>query len=161
MKLIKSSVEIIPQEEGLLGVYKQIEKAGRTCYKSEDRITEDSAEKFVQKMIDLGHTAMLEHGTVYLKIPAELSPDEWWLFELANNKYTQTFWQDDFNYITTNFRVLVENDWMEALKYVCESTEKKEKRIAVRFTCDRGVSHELVRHRVFSFAQESTRQWRH
>ena len=71
MKLINSNVMIIPQEPGLLGVYKAIESAGRTCYKSEDKITSDSAKKFVDKMISLGHTAMLEFGTVYLKIPIE------------------------------------------------------------------------------------------
>ena len=47
-------------------VYKQIELAGRTCYKSEDKITEDSAKEFVDRMIKSGHGAMLEHGTVYL-----------------------------------------------------------------------------------------------
>lgn len=147
MRLIESKVELLPQPAGLEGVYKQIEIAGRTCYKSEDKITPDSAKEFVDRMIKNGHTAMLEHGTVYLKVPVELSPDKWWLFELANNKYTQTFWQDEFNYVTTNFRVLVENDWMEALKYVCEPTEHHAKRISARFTCDRGVSHELVRHK--------------
>lgn len=47
MKLIKSSFEIIEQESGLKGIYRQIEKAGRTCYKSENLIAEDSAKKFV------------------------------------------------------------------------------------------------------------------
>lgn len=69
MRLIDSSVEIIPQESGLLGVYKQIEIAGRTSYKSEDRITEDSAKGFVDMLIKRGHTAPLEHGTVYLYAP--------------------------------------------------------------------------------------------
>ena len=60
-------------------------------------------------------------------------------------------------YITTNFRVLVENNRLNDLKYICKPTEHHEKRYTMRFTTDRGVSHELVRHRVFSFAQESTR----
>lgn len=59
--------------------------------------------------------------------------------------------------ITTNLRVLVENGWLDDLQYICEPTKYHEKRITVRFICDRGVSHEFVRHRVFSFAQESTR----
>ena len=46
---------------------KIIEQAGRVCYKSEDKITEDSAKEFVDRMIKSGHGAMLEHGTVYLK----------------------------------------------------------------------------------------------
>ena len=60
-------------------------------------------------------------------------------------------------YVTTNLRVLVENNWLGDIKYICEPTKYHEKRITVKFTCDRGVSHEFVRHRVFSFAQESTR----
>ena len=71
--------------------------------------------------------------------------------EMKVNKYNDTI------FITTNYRVLVENDWLDDLKYICEPTEFHEKRISVRWTCDRGVSHEFVRHRVFSFAQESTR----
>lgn len=174
MKLINPKVEIIPQEEGLLGVYKQIEKAGRTCYKSENRITEDSAEKFVNKMIDLGHTAMLEHGTVYLAIPITTGHSGGSEINYMNNKYSVVTeskglsMKDEYNdpcdcwCVTTNLRVLVENDWMDDLKYyLCEPTQWHVKRVSARFTCDRGVSHELVRHRVFSFAQESSRQWRH
>lgn len=71
MRLIESKAEFIPQQEGLEGVYKQIEICGRTCYKSEDKITEDSAKGFVERMIKSNHTAMLEQGTVYLKIPIE------------------------------------------------------------------------------------------
>ena len=64
--------------------------------------------------------------------------------------------------ITTNLRVMIEHfapEYIEELieKYLCEPTEYHVKRVTVKFTCDRGVSHEFVRHRVFSFAQESTR----
>ena len=69
MRIIKPSFEIIEQDCGLNGLYKQIELAGRTCYKSEDKITETSAKDFVDRMIKSGHGAMLEHGTVYLAIP--------------------------------------------------------------------------------------------
>lgn len=72
---------------------KKIELCGRVCYKSEDKITDDSAEEFVKRLIKNGHEAMIEHGDS----------------------------------------------------------------ITVKFVCDRGVSHEIVRHRLFSFAQESTR----
>ena len=71
MKLIKPSFLIKEQEPGLLGIYRQIEYAGRICYKSSDKITEDSATSFVDRMIKSGHGAMLEHGTVYLRIPIE------------------------------------------------------------------------------------------
>ena len=70
MRLIKPKVEIINQEPGVEGLFKHMELCARTCYKSEDKITEDSARKFIDNVIVArGHTAMLEHGTVYLKIP--------------------------------------------------------------------------------------------
>ena len=69
MRLINSDLEILEQQPGLDGIYKIIEQAGRTCYRSEDKITEDSAKAFVDRMIKSGHGAMLEHGTVYLTIP--------------------------------------------------------------------------------------------
>lgn len=165
MKLIKPDVIIKEQEEGLSGIYKQIEWAGRHCYKSLDKITEDSAKAFVDRMIKSGHGAMLEHGTVYLKVKDVETIDKYLI-----NKYTKVniILESDspysanyeVAYITTNYRVLVENDWLDDLQYICEPTEFHEKRITVKWTCDRGISHEFVRHRVFSFAMESTRQWR-
>ena len=66
MNIINPNVELLVQQVGLDGLYKQIELAGRTCYKSEDKITDDSAKAFVDRMIESKHYAMLEHGTVYL-----------------------------------------------------------------------------------------------
>lgn len=159
MRLIKPKVEIINQEPGVEGLFKHMELCARTCYKSEDKITEDSARKFIDNVIVArGHTAMLEHGTVYLIIDCSGR-----LLDVANkyvnNKYSEwTLHPDGVHYcITTNYRVLLQNDWLDDLKYQCEPTEHHVKRITVKFTCDRGVSHEFVRHRVFSFAQESTR----
>ena len=158
MKLIESKVEVIEQQPGLEGMYKQIELAGRTCYKSEDKITEDSAKEFVDRMIKSKHGAMLEHGTVYLIIPI-IESKAYRIDSYNRNKYSKSHIDVDGHvyYITTNLRVLVENNWLDDLKYICEPTEQHEKRITARFTCDRGVSHEIVRHRVMSFAQESTR----
>lgn len=152
MKLIESEVIIKEQEPGIDGIYKQIEWAGRHCYKSHDKITEDSAKEFVDRMIKSKHGAMLEHGTVYLKLQ---NPTHYLFY--SQNKYTKTNFVEGCYYITTNLRVLVENNWLDDLQYICEPTEYHEKRITARFTCDRGVSHEIVRHRVMSFAQESTR----
>lgn len=169
MKLIKPSFLIKEQEPGLLGIYRQIEYSGRICYKSHDKITEDSAKKFVDRMIQSGHGAVLEHGTVYLRYDFKAEGDSnstaYWLWSKYNeNKYSESVQAqpipgipNGFVAITTNYRVLVENDWLDDLKYLCEPTEYHKKRVCVRFICDRGVSHEYVRHRVFSFAQESTR----
>ena len=166
MKLIESKAELVLQQEGLEGVYKQIEFCGRTCYKSEDKITETSAKEFVDRMIKSGHGAMLEHGTIYLKFTAIThSFGRGYLggLKYRDNLYSKVVLskEDTTQYVTTNLRVLVENGWLEDLKYICKPTQYHEKRYTMRFVTDRGVSHELVRHRVFSFAQESTRQWRH
>lgn len=91
MKIIKPSVEFVRPIDGE-AILKQIEQCGRVCYKSEDKITDDSAEKFVANIIKRGHEAVLEH---------------------------------------------------------CSFT--------VKFICDRGVSHEIVRHRLAAYCQESTR----
>ena len=167
MKLIKASFNIIEQGPSIDGIYKIIEQAGRVCYKSEDKITEDSAKEFVDRMIKSGHGAMLEHGTVYLKAKTKVyggmgsETVECPLDKYAKNPYSVVTGDNTFIpnylYVTTNLRVLVENKWFDDLKYQCEPTEFHEKRITVKFICDRGVSHEFVRHRVMSFAQESTR----
>ena len=161
MKLIESKVELIEQQPGLDGVYKQIELAGRTCYKSEDKITEDSAKAFVDRMINSKHGAMLEHGTVYLITRNANIANKYIINKYSVVKRIGGFNENDeaiiTHYITTNLRVIIENDWSEDLKYISEPTEHHVKRITARFTCDRGVSHEIVRHRVMSFAQESTR----
>lgn len=164
MKLIKQSFEILDQQCGLEGIYKQIERAGRTCYKSEDKITEDSAKEFVDRMIKSGHGAMLEHGTVYLAMPTEtmipIEANGWGKY--TKNPYSKGFKVCDVNgqkrvAITTNLRVLVENGWLDDLQYICEPTEYHEKRITVKFITDQGILREFTRHRVFSFAVESTR----
>ena len=157
MKLIESSVQIIEEKDP----YKMIELAGRTCYKSEDKITEDSAKEFVDRMIKLGHGAMLEHGTIYLKIDktedGHLPPARLYWSDGNHKKYTRVRKHGNSIYVTTNLRVIVENNRLDDLQYQVEPTEHHEKRITAKFICDRGVSHEFVRHRVFSFAQESTR----
>lgn len=164
MRLINPSFEILEQEEGLEGIYKQIEKVGRTCYKSEDKIAEGTAKPFVDRMIKSGHGAMLEHGTLYFKIPCNIDVAANFLDETSTWTKCKHIVCSEGNWwaITTNLRVMVEHfapEYIEELieKYLCEPTEYHEKRITVKFTCDRGVSHEFVRHRVFSFAQESTR----
>ena len=165
MKLIKQSFEILDQQCGLEGIYKQIEISGRTCYKSEDKITEDSAKEFVDRMIKSGHGAMLEHGTVYLAIPiSEWKCTDDYRDSYISNPYSNVNdslvdWKNNEGtvYITTNLRVLVENGWLDDLQYICEPTEYHEKRITVKFTTDQGILREFTRHRVFSFAVESTR----
>ena len=158
MKLIKPNLEILEQQPGLDGIYKQIELAGRTCYKSEDKITEDSAKAFVDRMLNLHHGSVLEHGSVYLKIPIK-AETSYRIDEYKDNPYTKTKIDRDLScyYISTNYRVLVEHNWLDDLQYICEPTEYHEKRITVKWTCDKSILAEFTRHRTFSFAAESTR----
>ena len=93
-----------------------------------------------------GNCAMLEHGTIYLQIPFEYKNSQ---SDIAN-KYKMNPYSKvnsklknliPIYYISTNLRALIENDWLDDLQYLCEPTEYHEKRIGVRFICDRGVSH--------------------
>lgn len=158
MKLINSKYEIInPVSYNIDGILKHIELCGRVSYKSEDKITPDSSTKFVTRLIKSGHTSVLEHGTIYLEIP--------WIENWEKYKYNpyskcnSSPLGDDFSIIavTTNYRVLIENNWLDDLKYICEPTEYHERRYTVRFIMDRIGSQSFCRHRHFSFIQESTR----
>ena len=155
MKLIESKAEYIPQTD----LYKHIELCGRTAYKSEDKITENSAKEFVDRLVKSKHGAVLEHGTVYLIAKVDFTNRD--IIDLEDrytkNPYSKIVVVDGFIYITTNYRVIIENNWIDDMKYVSEPTEFHEKRYTIKFTTDRGVSHELVRHRKFSFVQESQR----
>ncbi|MGM9533556.1 FAD-dependent thymidylate synthase [Intestinibacter sp.] len=153
MRLIKPLFKIKEQGPELEGIYKQIEYAGRICYKSSDKITEDSAKEFVDRLIKSGHTSVLEHGTVHLKIPIKFN----YLGDLLtskykNNPYSKVVMINNIYYVTTNYRVLLQNNWLDDLKYLCEPTEYHKKRICVEFVCDRGISHEFVRHKLLCVA---------
>jgi thymidylate synthase (FAD) len=156
MKLIEPKVELLGQESGLEGIYKQIELAGRTCYKSEDKITDSSSVDFVKRMLESGHTAMLEHGTVYLRGKNALWP-QIPVIAFERNPYSKTNYVKDEVYVTTNYRVLIENNLLGCMEFICEPTEFHERRITLKFTTSIGITRELIRHRVFSFANESTR----
>lgn len=170
MKLIKPDFNIIEQKPGIEGIYKIIEQAGRTCYKSSDKITEDSAKPFVDRMINSGHGAMLEHGTVYLKlIGVFLDPTDYdvrygnyVVSHYIDNKYSKVVikhdkeWKSDV-YITTNYRVIIQNGWLNDLKFLCEPTEYHEKRVTVHFVSDIHFYKDITRHRPMSYAIESTR----
>ena len=164
MKLIEASAEFIPQED----LYKQVELAGRTCYKSQDKITEDSAKAFVDRMINSKHLAMLEHGTVYLYLSYKDYEETWVKYtenpyskvipkynHTEGNPHNEIYFFD--RYITTNYRVLAENGWLDDLRYLCEPTEFHEKRYTFKVNTSIGVSREFNRHRANSIAEQSTR----
>lgn len=157
MKLVKPSWEIIKQSSGIQGMYEHIELAGRTAYRSENKITEGSAKPFVDRMIKSGHLSVLEHGTVYLYIRYNNPEFSSLIDRYLYNKYSICKVNVQDAYITVNLRVLQENNWLDDLKYLCEPTEFHEKRITVKFTLARSTAMEFLRHRKFSFLMESTR----
>ena len=166
MKLIKPSFLIIePTGYTIDDIYKSIELAGRVSHKSEDKITETSAKDFVGRMLNMKHLATCEFGTVYLYIDCHSPNFITILNKYICNEYSECIVDAEFPsgnaYISTNYRVLVENNWLDDLKYLCEPTKYHHKRYTVKFICDRAIANEFVRHRKFSFFQESTRYCRY
>ena len=172
MKLIKQSYKILEQkipvrkldyysgshfrEEYIKELYKHIELCGRTCYRSEDKITEDSASRFVNGLIKSKHYSVLEHGVVYLYYPYTNKT----FIKYERNPYSKT--NLDLNlrggcYVTTNYRVIIENGWEEDLQYLCEPTKYHEKRYTGLLHSCIHCYKDLTRHRKMSFSIESTR----
>jgi thymidylate synthase (FAD) len=156
MKIIESSFEILEQKD----ILSHIELCGRVCYKSENNMTDTSAALFVKNIIKSGHNSVLENGSVYLVSKTDnfndLSYwDEWEKY--FRNPYSKVKTKEGRYFVTTNYRVLVENDWLHDLTWSYEPTEHHHKRASVRIICDRSIANEFVRHRTMSFSQESTR----
>ena len=162
MNIIKANFEIIEQKytknDLLENMFKHIEICGRTCYRSEDKITEDSYEKFIAMLENSEHGAMLEHGTVYLWMEYGKDRDQSHRIQkYLTNPHTKYNCIYDNYFITTNYRVMVENGWLDDLEYMCKPTEHHEKRYTVRFTYHLAVARDVNRHRVQSVGEESTR----
>lgn len=169
MKLIKQSFEFINQTNfSLVGIKKHIERCARVSYKSENKITDTSYEKFVNMLESRGHDRPLEFGTVYLTLRGDDTDALRNIFIYAENPWTKIRKQvikaeyDPnirvvLNYVTTNYRVIVENHLEEDLKYLCEPTEYHYKRYTVHMILDRGVMDEFRTHVGLSHLAESTR----
>lgn len=169
MKLIKQSFEFINQTDfSLAGIKKHIERCARVSYKSENKITDTSYEKFVNMLESRGHDRPLEFGTVYLTLRGDDTDALRNIFIYAENPWTKIRKQvikaeyDPnirvvLNYVTTNYRVIVENHLEEDLKYLCEPTEYHYKRYTVHMILDRGVMDEFRTHVGLSHLAESTR----
>lgn len=156
MKLINQSAEICKTHGYTLqDIYKDIERAARVSYKSEDKITEDSAEKMVKRLINMKHYSPLEFGTVYLKMP--MAQLHFTCIKYEKNQFSKTIMSDGYFYVTTNYRVIIENGWENDLQYMCKPTKHHQRRTTIKFITNRAMTHELVRHRSMSFMQESQR----
>ena len=194
MKLVQSNAKLIQETNP----YKLVELVGRTCYKSEDKITDDSYIKFVQGLIAKQHYAMLEHGRLTFRVKGlepyllvgvpgvhvarDIVRDydslvvSVSLSHLYNEKWTVLrLWFDPMKEIAEDVYLtgaipanivhetkygtfsLIPSEELD--KYLLEhilTPEEVFKYKTIKFTCDRGVSHELVRHRC-AVAQSSTR----
>lgn len=165
MKLIKQSFEFINQTDfSLVGIKKHIERCARVSYKSEDKITDTSYEKFVNMLESRGHNRPLEFGTVYLKVTNK----EAFSLKYKKNPYSKValkYPEGDIpniyciptHFITTNYRVIKENHWENDLQYLCEPTEYHYKRYTAHMILDRGVMDEFRTHVGLSHLAESTR----
>lgn len=157
MKINQPQFEIWEQEPGLQGIYRQVERAGRVCYKSESHQTADSAEPFTCRLMASHHTAMLEHATVYLTFDCPGGHATADAERYAANRFTHSSLVGDKCYVTTNLRVVAENGWMADLERTCEPTPHHERRVTVHFTTQIAISREYNRHRANSIAEQSTR----
>lgn len=164
MKIVKPQVELWKQEPTLEGAWNQIARATRVCYQSKPREGE-SDKAFVNRVIlkpairedgsidfDKCHGAMLEHGTIYLTIPITYFP---------RNKYSRIIFGSMYgdahnNYVTTNMRVILENNLQNDLRFISAPTHHA-RRTTFSVITDIGVTRELNRHRVNSIAEQSTR----
>jgi len=183
MKLIKPSVEFYgAAPTDYESAIKFIEMAGRTCYKSEDKITETSAEGFVKKLINAGHLAMIEHSNFVVRTRRMDTSET--MLQGRVGKYLTVLDTRDYTYIGGNLaawfqlikRVHYRTEFIPFVKQwgklfdittdaysgdweICPHNEipKELHRYSAKFICNRAVSHELVRHRPCSFAQESQR----
>ena len=89
---VEHSIERVPQEK----IWQHIEKCGRVCYKSEDKMTDESAQKFIDNLRKREHNSVLEHGTIYLTIPVGTpvsDPQYMWKSDIVrffqNNEYSK------------------------------------------------------------------------
>lgn len=211
MKLIEQSATIV---QAINPVF-LIEEAGRTCYKSEDQVgcatdqdcfiedgrnvcancPQHSSTRFIRSLIKRGHTSVLEHGTISLRIFPQFHrfiPDKYmvvdrfldeihvtgnfrswrnWLMEPTKCVGDEVLRQSVLDVLMENYGpAFIDIKWENTEEPLCRvdiiepeyepwPNEKRDRhtRMSIRFVTNRGVSHELVRHRVGSFSQESTR----
>ena len=164
MKLIKQSFEFINQTDfSLVGIKKHIERCARVSYKSEDKITDTSYEKFVNMLESRGHDRPLEFGTVHLKMI--LSDFQGFMNSLLtigilNNIWIKSAHVGDIVYITTNYRYYLDiiKHFPNVKEYFTEEdNEYYPKRYTIHMVLDRGVMDEFRTHVGLSHLAESTR----
>lgn len=180
MKLIEPKVELWEQGSTLAEIWEHIAKCTRVCYQSEPKNTDETGEQFVKRIILRNHSyeeiaknrelqeklhlSVLEHGTVYLAMPNELmypiQSNEW--YKYSTNPFSKGLKVCEVDNerrvaITTNMRVIIENGWMDDLKYLCKPTEYHTLRKTFSIWTNTGAIRDTNRHRVHSISEESSR----
>lgn len=164
MKLIKQSFEILEQKDfSLIGIKKFIERCGRVCYKSEDKITDDSYEKFVNMLEKRDHARPLEFGTVHLKMHISYFHklrDILCINKMWNNEWIKYHYIGELVYVTTNYRYYL--NIIKVYPGIQESFDPQDdelypKRYTVHFITSRGIMDEFRTHVGLSHLAESTR----
>ena len=148
MNLIESNVTLVNQDPGLDGLYKSIDLAARVCYASTSTM---ESKQFVDSLIKKGHLSPLEFGTVYLTVPN--SED---ISFYSNNPYSKVRCDNQSYFITTNYRVIIENNRLHDLNYMTLPFEH-ERRLTYKFIISEAIAREFNRHRTHSIIQQSTR----
>ena len=164
MKLINQSFEILEQKDfTITGIKKFIERCGRVCYKSEDRITDDSYKKFVNMLVKRDHARPLEFGTVHLQMyisDFHKLRDTLCINNIWNDQWIKYHYVGNLTYVTTNYRYYlaiikvfpsVEEDFDP------QDDELYSKRYTVHFITSRGIMDEFRTHVGLSHLAESTR----
>lgn len=164
MKLINQSFEILEQKDFTIkGIKQFIERCARVSYKSEDKITDTSYEKFVNMLESRGHDRPLEFGTVHLKMSVtdfNKIRSTLCLNKIYNNQWIKYYYVGDVTYVTTNYRY-----YLNILKifpkvekfFTGEDNKYYPKRYTVHMILDRGVMDEFRTHVGLSHLAESTR----
>lgn len=164
MKLIKQSFEILEQTDfSLKGIKQFIERCGRVCYKSEDRITDTSYEKFVDMLIKKDHARPLEFGTVHLKTKSSNFQgfmQALYAEGIFNDVWIKSNYNEEVVYTTTNYRYYL--DMIKRIPFIKnyfteEDNEYYPKRYTVHMILSRGVMDEFRTHVTLSHLAESTR----
>lgn len=153
MEIVDPRVTIITETDPL----RRIERCGRVCYRSEGKIGPDTARPFVEKLVRLGHTSVLEHARVVLDIRDRLALPDWSYTAYADMPYgiqQRSAVPGRPEQVAMNVRdYLAFGGTLDGLADLRHATDY----MTVEFVTDRAIANELVRHRVFSFSQESTR----
>lgn len=168
MKLIKSSFEVLEQSYDLEGLYKHLERIYRLCYDPEYVIPNSTISIISNLIYTRKYNNLLEHATIYLKMPfgeydkeTNLFSNELRMREYLYNEdsYVSENTDENYWYITTNYAIIVKYRLESDLKYLCGPTEFHKWRTTAHLVCDQDTFRKYVRYKPFSVTRNITREY--